>query len=501
MQPPDRLLKPRCACKFDLRDPGGYSPAMQVRTRFPPSPTGHLHIGSARTALFNWLFARHHGGTFVLRFEDTDRERSTQESVDEYLEGFRWLGLDWDEGPFFQTQRYPLYTEYARRLLDSGRAYRCWCTAGEIEARREAAQKEGRRPAYDRTCRDFPGPPPGRTSHTVRFRTPLDGETVVEDLVKGPIVFQNADLDDFIILRSDGTPIYNFCVVVDDVDMRITHVIRGDDHVANTPRQILIYKALDAPLPYFAHLPLILGGDKARLSKRHGASSVFQYRDDGYLQEALVNFLARLGWAHGDQEIFTRDELVEYFSLEHVGKAAAEFNAEKLQWLNFQHLKATPAEKLAELVCPFLQQAGLPVPSDRAWLARAVETLRERAKTLRELAELLRFYVSDDVRPSPKAAAQHLKPEITAALAELTERLETLQPWEPTAIEAAVHTTMDAHHLALGKLAQPVRVAVTGGTVSPGIFEVLDVLGRERTIARLRAALAGLTAGSSASAT
>jgi glutamyl-tRNA synthetase len=475
-----------------MQDPGGYSPAMQVRTRFPPSPTGHLHIGSARTALFNWLFARHHGGIFVLRFEDTDRERSTQESVDEYLEGFRWLGLDWDEGPFFQTRRYPLYTEYAHRLLASGRVYRCWCTAEELEARREAAQKAGQRPSYDRTCRDLTEPLPGRTSHTVRFRTPLDGETVIEDLVKGPIVFRNEDLDDFIILRSDGSPVYNFCVVVDDVDMRITHVIRGDDHVANTPRQILLYQALDAPLPQFAHLPLILGPDKTRLSKRHGATSVFQYRDEGYVPDALVNFLARLGWSHGDQEVFTREELVQHFSLEHVGKAAAVFNAEKLQWLNFQYLKATPAEKLADLVCPFLQQAGLSVPSDRAWLARAVETLRERAKTLRELAEFLRFYVSDDIEPAPKAAAQHLKPEIAPALADLTQRLETLPAWEPAAIEAAFHHTMDAYHLALGKLAQPVRVAVTGGTVSPGIFEVLDVLGRERTIARLRAAIAGI---------
>jgi glutamyl-tRNA synthetase len=483
--------------KFDLLDPGSYSPRMQVRTRFPPSPTGHLHIGSARTALFNWLFARHHGGTFVLRFEDTDRERSTLESVDEYLEGFRWLGLDWDDGPFFQSQRYPLYTERAQQLLERGRVYRCWCTAEELEARREAAQQGGQRSAYDRRCRDLQEAPPGRTAHTLRFRTPLDGETVIEDLVKGPIVFQNAELDDFIILRSDGTPVYNFCAVVDDVDMQITHVIRGDDHVANTPRQILIYQALDAPLPRFAHLPLILGADKTRLSKRHGASSVFQYRDEGYLPDALVNFFARLGWAHGDQEIFTRDELVQHFSLEHVGRSAAVFNEEKLHWLNFQYLKATPATELAEMVCPFLQQVGLPVPSDRAWLARAVETLRERAKTLRELAELLRFYVSDDVQPSPKAAAQHLKPAIAPALTDLTNRLETLQSWDLTTIEAAFRATLDAHHLALGKLAQPVRVAMTGGTVSPGIFEVLDVLGRERTIARLRAALGGLPAAPS----
>jgi glutamyl-tRNA synthetase len=462
---------------------------MSVRTRFPPSPTGHLHIGSARTALFNWLFARHHGGTFVLRFEDTDRDRSTQESVDEILAAMRWLGLDWDEGPFYQTDRYPLYAEYARRLFESGRAYRCWCTAEELEARRSAALESGRRPAYDRTCRDRTEPPAGRTSHTLRFRTPVDGETVIQDLVKGPILFQNADLDDFIIQRSDGSPVYKFCVVVDDVDMRITHVIRGDDHVANTPRQILLYQALDAPLPAFAHAPMILGSDKARLSKRHGATSVFQYRDEGYLPDAVVNFLARLGWAHGDQEIFTRNELIRHFSLEHVGTAAAVFNAEKLLWLNFQYMKAMPASGLAELVCPFLQQIGLPVPTDRAWLTRAVATLQERAKTLLELAEFLRFYVSDDVEPAPKAAAQHLTPAVAPVLAELIERLEGLPTWDVTALESAFRDTIAAHGLALGKLAQPVRVAVTGGTVSPGIFEVLDVLGRERSLTRLHAAL------------
>jgi glutamyl-tRNA synthetase len=477
-----------------MQGPPGYSPPMPVRTRFPPSPTGHLHIGSARTALFNWLFARHHGGTFVLRFEDTDRERSTQASVDEYVEGLHWLGLDWDEGPFFQTERYALYTEYGRRLLETGHVYRCWCTAEELEARRDAALEAGRRPAYDRTCRDRSAPPEGRTSYVIRFRTPVDGDTVIDDLVKGPIVFRNADLDDFIILRSDGSPVYNFCVVVDDVDMRISHVIRGDDHIANTPRQMLLYRALGSPLPHFAHVPLILGADKARLSKRHGAGSVFHYRDEGYFPRALVNFFARLGWSHGDQEIFTRAELVQHFSLEHVAKAAAVFNAEKLLWLNFQYLKATPADQLAELVCPFLQQVGLPVPSDRAWLARAVDTLRERAKTLRELAEFLRFYVSDDVQPAPKAAAQHLRPEIAPALTDLTRRLEGLAGWDPTSIEAAFQQTMADHRLGLGKLAQPVRVAVTGGTVSPGIFDVLDVLGRERTIARLRAAQARLAA-------
>jgi glutamyl-tRNA synthetase len=465
---------------------------MQVRTRFPPSPTGHLHIGSARTALFNWLFARHHGGRFVLRFEDTDRERSTDASVAEYLDGLTWLGLDWDEGPFFQTKRYPLYAEYGQRLLEQGRAYRCWCTSEEIDARRQAALAAGRRPAYDRTCRDRTAAPSGRTAFVVRFRTPVEGATVINDLVKGPVVFQNAELDDFIIQRSDGTPVYNFCVVVDDVDMRITHILRGDDHVANSPRQILLYQALEAALPQFAHLPLILGEDKARLSKRHGSTSVFEYRDQGYLPEALVNFLARLGWSHGDQEIFTRAELVEHFSLDHVGKASAVFNAEKLLWLNFQHMKYLPPLELANLVCPFLEQSGLPVPTDRAWLTRAVETLQQRAKTLVEMAQSLRFYVCDAVEPTAKAAAAHLRPSIAPALRDLTDSLETVSPWDASTIEQGFLKVLATHNLALGKLAQPVRVAVTGGTESPGIFEVLDVLGRERTISRLRAALARL---------
>ncbi len=461
---------------------------MSVRTRFPPSPTGHLHIGGARTALFNWLFARHHGGQFVLRIEDTDRERSTEEAVQAILDGLSWLGIDWDEGPFRQTDRYDLYAAHARTLLETGAAYRCWCTPDELDARRRAALAAGSRPAYDRSCRDRTTPPAGRTTFVVRFRTPVDGETVIHDLVKGPIVFRNAELDDFVIQRSDGSPVYNFCVVVDDVEMRMTHVIRGDDHVANTPRQILLYQALGAPLPAFAHVPLILGQDKARLSKRHGATSVTQYRADGYLPDAMVNFLARLGWSHGDQEIFSRAELIERFTLETVGQSAAVFNAEKLLWLNFQHLKATPAADLAVLVCPFLEQAGLPVPSDRAWLARAVETLRERARTLVELAALLRFYVVDEITLSPKAAAQHLTPAVAPALADLTDRLERVTTWEPATIEAAFRATMERHDLALGKLAQPVRVAVTGDTVSPGIFEVLCVLGRARTIARLRAA-------------
>jgi glutamyl-tRNA synthetase len=460
---------------------------MAVRTRFAPSPTGYLHIGGARTALFNWLFARRHGGRFVLRIEDTDRERSTPEATRAIVDSLTWLGLDWDEGPFFQSERDARYRARAQALLAAGRAYRCWCTQEELEARRQAALGAGQRPAYDRTCRDLATAPPGRTPYTLRFRTPLDGETVVDDRVKGRVVFQNADLDDFIIARSDGSTVYNFCVVVDDIDMAITHVIRGDDHLANTPRQVLLYAALDATPPGFAHVPLILGLDKTRLSKRHGATSVMAYRDLGYLPEALVNYLARLGWSHGDQELFTRAELVQHFALENVGRSAGIFNPEKLEWVNFQYLKATPPEQLAELLVPFLERAGVPVPDDRAWLARVVGTLRDRAKTLVELAEFCGFYLVDRIEPDAKAAAKHLTPALAPALDELVPRLAALPRWDAATIEGAFQATLAAHGLKLGTLAQAVRVAVTGGTVSPGIYEVLDVLGRERTLARLRA--------------
>ena len=467
---------------------------MSVRTRFPPSPTGALHLGSVRTALFNFLFARHHDGAFVLRIEDTDRERSTPESTATILDGLTWLGLAWDEGPFFQSQRTELYRAHADRLLELGRAYRCWCTPEELEARRTAAIASGGRAGYDRTCRDRSGPPAGRTSFVVRFKAPLEGDTVVDDGVKGRIVFQNAELDDFVILRSDGTAVYNFCVVVDDVDMRITDVIRGDDHLSNTARQALLYGALGAPLPRFAHIPMILGPDRTKLSKRHGAASVLEYREQGYLSDALVNYLARLGWSHGDQELFTRRELIEKFSLENVGRSPAIFNPEKLVWVNFHYIKATPPHTLVRLVVPFLERAGLRVPPDSAWLARAVASVQERAKTLVELADALHFYLADEIDVAPKAAAQ-LTPAVAPVLEDLTQRLAALGDWNASTIEPAFHDTIAAHGLTLGKLAQPVRAAVTGSTASPGIYEVLDVLGRERTIARLRAASTRIARG------
>jgi len=468
---------------------------MSVRTRFAPSPTGYLHIGGARTALFSFLHARRHGGRFVLRIEDTDRERSTLESIQAILDGLTWLGLTWDEGPYFQSERAALHRTRAEALLAAGHAYRCWCTPEALEARREAALGAGRRPAYDRTCRDLGAPPADRSTFALRFRTPLEGETAIDDQVKGRVVFRNADLDDFIIVRSDGSPVYNFCVVVDDVDMAITHIIRGDDHLANTPRQVLLYQALDAALPVFAHVPLILGLDKTRLSKRHGATSVMAYRDMGYLPDALVNYLARLGWSHGDQEIFTREDLITHFTLENVGKSAGIFNPEKLEWVNFQYLKATPPADLAALVVPFLEAEGFPVPADQAWLARAVTTLRERAKTFVELARFLRFYVVDTIEPEPSAAAKHLTAAVAPVLEDLIGRLDALPRWDAAAIEETFQATIAAHGVKLGALAQPVRVAVTGGTVSPGIYEVLDVLGRERALARLRRAATTLATG------
>jgi glutamyl-tRNA synthetase len=461
----------------------------QVRTRFPPSPTGYLHIGGARTALFNHLFARHHGGRMVLRIEDTDRERSTEESLQAILDSLTWLGLDWDEGPFFQSRRSDLYREHAERLLSQGKAYRCYCSTEDLEARRQAAMKAGGKSMYDRTCRSLNDAPAGRP-FAVRFKAPLDGDTVVADQVKGPVVFDNHELDDLVIVRTDGSPTYNFCVVVDDALMEITHIIRGDDHLANTPKQIQMYRALGYAEPVFAHIPLILGTDRTRLSKRHGATSVMAYKEMGYLPDALVNYLARLGWAHGDQEIFTRQELIELFSLENVGKAAGVYNAEKAEWLNAHYIKALPLADLAREVKPYVVAKGYSLPADDVWLEKLVATLRERAKTLVELVESAHFYFRDDIRVDPEAAAKHLRPEVGEALRFLRQTLAAAERWDVDTIRACFETVIAEHKLALGKLAQPVRVAVTGGTISPGIFEVLDVLGQQRTLARLDRALA-----------
>src|ERR1041384_475649 len=463
-----------------------------IRTRFAPSPTGYLQIGGARTALFNLLFARRYGGRFILRIEDTDRERSTPEAIEAIVESLKWLDLAWDEGPFFQTQRFDLYKECTRLLLGSGKAYPCTCTAEELEKKRQAAMKEKRKPMYDGTCRPPDGvipPLPEGKPYTIRFRGAREGTTIVDDLVKGPVAFENRELDDLIIARSDGTPTYNFCVVVDDIDMRITHIIRGDDHLANTPRQILLYQALGHTPPVFAHVPLILGIDKARLSKRHGATSVTTYRDMGYFPEALSNYLVRLGWSHGDQEIFSREELTEKFSLENVGKSAGIFNPEKLLWLNSHYLKARPLSQLADDIVPFIKAKGYPVPPDKKWRERMVATLQERAKTLVELVELAHFYLSDDIALDEKAAKKFRTTEVRAPLAELIDKLAAIEEFDEKNIEAAFTEVLQRHNLQLGNLAQPVRVALTGTTVSPGIYEVLAVLGKDRSLKRLREAL------------
>jgi glutamyl-tRNA synthetase len=464
----------------------------QIVTRFPPSPTGYLHVGGARTALFNWLYARHTGGRFILRIEDTDTRRSTQASVDAIFEALEWLGIDWDEGPYFQTRRLDIYKEFVRKLVDSGHAYHCTCTPGEIEAMRERAKAVGGKPKYDGTCRDKGLP--WSEKAVVRFRTPLSGTTVLEDVVKGNIVFQNAEMDDFIIARSDGMPTYNFVVVVDDVTMGVNTVIRGDDHVMNTPKQILIYKALGAELPTFGHVPMVLGNDRTRLSKRHGAMSVTAYRDMGYLPEALLNYLVRLGWSCGDQEFFTVAELIEKFSLENIGRSAGVFDLEKLQALNADHIMATPAPELARRVHPFLAQKADAAVDDK--LEKVVKTLAPRSKTLVDMAEQAVFYYRDPEDFEPAAAKKFLKPAAVEPIRALIEELKRLDNFTEPALEGAFTAVMEKTGLKLGKIAQPVRVALTGRSASPGIFEIVEIIGRDRTLARLERVLAYISGAS-----
>ena len=458
-----------------------------IVTRFPPSPTGFLHVGGARTALFNWLYARHCGGRFVLRIEDTDVQRSTQESVAAIFEALEWLGIDWDEGPHYQTQRLDIYRAFIQKLVDNDRAYYCTCTPEDIEAMRQSAMTRGAKPRYDGRCRDKRLA--ASQGAVVRFKAPRTGTTVVEDVVKGPIVFQNDELDDFIICRSDGMPMYNLAVVVDDITMGINTVIRGDDHVNNTPKQILLYKALEAPLPVFAHVPMVLGSDRTRLSKRHGAMSVTEYRDMGYLPDAVLNYLVRLGWSHGDQEFFTREELIAKFSLEHIGKSAGVFDLQKLLALNADHIQAATPAALAPQLRPFLAARGVQEPPED-YLQAVIETLQTRSKTLLEMADGARFYFQKEIRYDDKAAQKFLKPAIKEPLAFLITQLEELDRFTESAVENAFVKTMDKTGLKLGKIAQPVRVALTGTTVSPGIFEIIQVLGREETLKRLDQAVA-----------
>ncbi|MBI5025677.1 MAG: glutamate--tRNA ligase [Nitrospirae bacterium] len=470
----------------------------KVRVRFAPSPTGFLHLGGARTALFNWLYARRHQGIFILRIEDTDRSRSTDESIEEIIEGLKWLGLDWDEGPFRQTDRFDVYRSYVDKLLKEGNAYYCYCSPEELEERRKDALAKGMPPKYDGRCRNiervqgFKGSRVQEKNAAVRFKMPQEGQTVVDDLIRGRVVFENAQLDDLIILRSDGTPTYNFVVVVDDIDMKITHVIRGDDHLNNTPKQVHIYRAFGYEPPLFAHLPMILGSDKTRLSKRHGATSVTAYRDLGYLPEALLNYLARLGWAYGDQEVFSKEELIEKFSLENVGKSPAVFNPEKLLWLNSQYINQSTEISLIGLIRPILIKEGIIREGqglDREWLSKAIITLKERSRTLLELANSLRYYIAEYVEYNPEAKEKFLNNKSLPYLVELRDALASLDNFTSPEIEKIFMSIVNKHGIKLGNLAQPVRVAITGNTVSPGIFEVLEIVGKEKTIKRFEKAI------------
>ena len=459
-----------------------------IRTRFAPSPTGYLHVGGARTALYSWAYARKHGGQFVLRIEDTDRERSTPESVQAILDGMTWLDLDYDEGPFFQTQRTARYQEVLQQLLDAGHAYRCYASREELDALRERQRAAGEKPRYDGRWRPDPGkalpaPPPG-VSPVLRFRNPISGTVAWDDLVKGPIEFDNRELDDLVIARADGMPTYNFSVVVDDMDMRISHVIRGDDHVNNTPRQINLLRALQAPVPRYAHLPMLLGQDGERLSKRHGAVSVLQYKDDGFLPEALTNYLARLGWAHGDAEVFSRAQFVEWFDIQDIQRSPARFDADKLRWLNQQYLKAADPERLVAALRERLPEAASAAP---ATLAAVAELLRDRLTSLNDLPALAGYFFHHPDVPAELAAA-HLTPEARAALTGLEARLRVLPDWERGALHATIKEVAAAHGLKMPGVAMPLRVLVCGTTQTPSIDAVLAVLGRDETLARLRRA-------------
>ena len=469
---------------------------MTVRTRFAPSPTGHLHIGSVRTALYAWLFARHHGGEYVLRIEDTDRERSTQAAIDAILDGLGWLGLDADEGPVYQTHRFERYGEVLQQMLDQGLAYRCYCSREEIDAMRAAAQAKGLKPRYDGRCRDG-SRVRDDVAPVLRFRNPLEGEIVVDDLVKGRVTFDNAELDDLIIARSDGSPTYNFTVVVDDSDMRISHVIRGDDHLNNTPRQINLFRALGVEPPAFAHLPMIHGADDTKLSKRHGAVDVLEYRKLGYLPEALLNYLLRLGWSHGDQEIFTVEEMIDRFGLEAVSRSAARFDPSKSLWVNHQHIQSMDVGRLAELLADQLRILGLD-PADGPPLPVAVEALRERSQTVAEMAERAHCYFAEYDEFDAKSAKAHLRPVARPALTAVQEELEALETWTEASTQAAVEAAADRLELKLGKVAQPLRVALTGKAASPGIGTTLALVGRDRALHRIDRALAFIDARAAA---
>ncbi len=458
-----------------------------IRTRFAPSPTGYLHIGGARTALFSWAFAKKHGGRFVLRIEDTDLDRSTPESVQAILDGMQWLGLDYDEGPFYQMKRLDRYREVVDALLEKGLAYHCYASKEELDEMREAQRLRGEKPRYDGRWRDSKLTPPQGVAPVIRFKTPHDGEVVIDDLVKGRIVVQNCELDDLVIMRADGTPTYNFGVVIDDMDMGITHVIRGDDHVNNTPRQINILKALGAPLPIYAHLPMILGEDGERLSKRHGAVSVMQYFEDGYLPEALLNYLSRLGWSHGDDEVFDMEKFISWFDLDKVSKSAAQFNPEKLLWINQQHMKNAENERLAKLAAPFLSRNHCDTRTGPDFV-KVCGLLKERVNTVEELADAAVYFYSR-LAPSEELAAEHLTEEVKQFIPELCTALGDTE-WSREASAIALKNFAKGKGVKLGKVAMPLRILATGEAHTPPIDAVLELLGKEETLARVSERLA-----------
>lgn len=460
---------------------------MTVRTRFAPSPTGYLHVGGARTALFSWLFAKKMQGKFILRIEDTDRERSTEESVQAIFDGMQWLGLTHDEGPFFQTDSFPRYTEVIQQLIEQGDAYHCYCSVEEVEAVREQQRANKQKPRYNGRCRHRTDAPEG-VKPVVRFKNPEQGVVVFDDLVRGKITISNDELDDLIIARSDGTPTYNLTVVIDDLDMKMTHIIRGDDHINNTPRQINIMKALGGDIPLFAHVPMILGDDGARLSKRHGAVSVMQYRDEGFLPEALLNYLVRLGWSHGDQEIFSRDEMIALFDIKDVNRTASAFNTEKLLWINQQYIMNSPPQRLVEPLAEQLKMLACDVENGPD-LLELVKTQQERAKTLKEMAEKSLLFYQDYDEFEEKAANKNLKQASLEPLQIMFEKFEQLNDWSKGPLHQVVLDTAEALELKLGKVAQPLRVALSGTSTSPSIDATLFLMGKERCLKNIKKAI------------
>lgn len=463
-----------------------------VKTRFAPSPTGHLHIGGARTALFNYLFSKHHNGIFVLRIEDTDIERSRDEYTRDILEGLKWLGIIWDEGPVFQRERMDLYREHAKKLLDKGLAYRCYCAPEVLEEKRKAAIKEGKKATYDRTCREIEEPVEGKP-YAIRFKTPITGQVSFNDIIRGKITFSCEELDDLIILRSDGTPTYNFTVVVDDAVMGITHIIRGDDHINNTPRQILIYEALGYDVPEFAHVPLIHGKDKTRLSKRHGATSLLEYRNEGFLPEALMNYLARLGWAYKDQEIFSKEELIEKFDLNHVGKSPAIFDMDKLMWLNSHYIKTFDDSRIASLLEEFLIKAGIEIDR-KDKLIPIVKNLKDRAKTIKEMAQMAEFFFNDSIKYDEKAKERYLNYETKGILEKFLDGFMSLEINDEAAHKALIENLVKETGRKPVDVIQPIRVALSGRTATPGIFDVINILGRESVEKRIKKAIDSIVA-------